>query len=65
MLSKAVTRFRLPWRWNGGPATLQSRATDDTGYVQPTRAQMIADRGAGQSTMQRDHDLGRVRQGAR
>ena len=45
VLSKAVTRFRLPWRWNGGPAVLQSRATDDTGYVQPTRGQMIASRG--------------------
>jgi hypothetical protein len=45
VLSKAVTRFRLPWRWNGGPAILQSRAVDDTGYVQPTREQMIALRG--------------------
>jgi sulfane dehydrogenase subunit SoxC len=45
VLSKAVTRFRLPWRWNGGPAVLQSRAVDDTGYVQPTREQMIASRG--------------------
>jgi sulfane dehydrogenase subunit SoxC len=45
VLSKAVTRFRLPWRWNGGPAVLQSRATDDTGYVQPTRGQMIANCG--------------------
>ena len=27
-----------PWQWNGGPAVLQSRATDDTGMVQPTRA---------------------------
>jgi sulfane dehydrogenase subunit SoxC len=46
VLSKAVTRFRVPWRWSGGPATLQSRATDDTGAVQPTRARLIADRGA-------------------
>jgi sulfane dehydrogenase subunit SoxC len=45
VLSKALTRFRMPWRWNGGPAVLQSRATDDTGYVQPTREKMIADRG--------------------
>jgi sulfane dehydrogenase subunit SoxC len=45
VLSKAVTRFRLPWRWNGSPAVLQSRAVDDTGYVQPTREQMIASRG--------------------
>ena len=42
----AVTRFRVPWRWTGGAATLQSRATDDSGYVQPTRAKLIAERGA-------------------
>jgi sulfane dehydrogenase subunit SoxC len=46
VLSKALTRFRLPWRWTGGPAVLQSRATDETGYVQPTRAAQIAARGA-------------------
>ena len=46
ILSKAVTRFRMPWRWSGGPAMLQSRATDDSGYVQPSRSRLIADRGA-------------------
>ncbi|MEN3377626.1 MAG: sulfane dehydrogenase subunit SoxC [Hyphomicrobiales bacterium] len=46
VLSKAVTRFRVPWRWSGGPATLQSRASDESGTVQPTRAKLIADRGA-------------------
>jgi sulfane dehydrogenase subunit SoxC len=45
VLSKALTRFRIPWRWNGGPAVLQSRATDETGYVQPTREKLIAARG--------------------
>ena len=45
VLSKAVTRFRMPWQWSGGPAVLQSRATDETGMVQPTRAQFIAERG--------------------
>jgi sulfane dehydrogenase subunit SoxC len=45
VLSRALTRFRLPWRWDGGPALLQSRATDDTGYVQPTRADLLARRG--------------------
>jgi sulfane dehydrogenase subunit SoxC len=45
VLPMALTRFRLAWRWNGGPAVLQSRATDDTGYVQPTRAELIAKRG--------------------
>ncbi len=46
VLSKALTRFRMPWRWNGGPAVLQSRATDASGYIQPTRAHLIAERGA-------------------
>ena len=45
VLAKALTRFRVAWRWNGGPAILQSRATDESGYVQPTRARLIADRG--------------------
>jgi sulfane dehydrogenase subunit SoxC len=46
VLSKAVTRFHVPWRWTGGAATLQSRASDESGTVQPTRAKLIADRGA-------------------
>src|SRR5215475_13082906 len=46
VLPKALTRFRIPWRWDGGPAVLQSRATDSSGYVQPTRAALIAERGA-------------------
>jgi sulfane dehydrogenase subunit SoxC len=45
VLSKAHTRFRFPWTWNGQPAVLQSRATDETGYVQPTREAYIAVRG--------------------
>ena len=28
---KALTRFRLPWVWNGEEAVLQSRAVDDAG----------------------------------
>jgi sulfane dehydrogenase subunit SoxC len=46
VLPKAFTRFRLPWNWNGAETTLQSRCTDDTGYVQPTRDELIAARGA-------------------
>src|SRR6201984_123198 len=46
VLPQALTRFRLPWRWDGRPSVLQSRATDETGYVQPTRARLIAERGA-------------------
>jgi sulfane dehydrogenase subunit SoxC len=45
ILPKATVRFRAAWQWNGGPAVLQSRATDDTGMVQPTRAQFAAERG--------------------
>jgi len=45
VLSKAFTRFRVPWRWDGGSAVLQSRAWDEAGNVQPTRAQIVAVRG--------------------
>jgi sulfane dehydrogenase subunit SoxC len=45
ILPKALTRFRLPWKWQGAPALLQSRAIDESGYVQPTREQLIASRG--------------------
>jgi sulfane dehydrogenase subunit SoxC len=45
VVPKAFTRFRMPWRWNGGPATLQSRAVDEGGNMQPTRAQFVAHRG--------------------
>ena len=44
-LSRAVTRFRFPWNWQGDPAILQSRAVDETGYVQPGRSELIAARG--------------------
>jgi sulfane dehydrogenase subunit SoxC len=39
------TRFRFPWVWDGTAAILQSRATDETGYTQPTHQQLIAERG--------------------
>ena len=39
------TRFRFPWFWDGTPALLQSRATDETGYVQPTLKQLVDVRG--------------------
>ncbi|HET7362008.1 MAG TPA: sulfite dehydrogenase [Burkholderiales bacterium] len=45
VMSKCFTRFRIPWNWNGGPAVLQSRAWDDQGNAQPTRAEIIAVRG--------------------
>ena len=45
VLSKALTRFTIPWRWDGSPALLESRAVDETGYVQPTIAQLRKVRG--------------------
>jgi sulfane dehydrogenase subunit SoxC len=45
ILSKCLTRFRLPWRWEGGPAALCSRAIDETGYVQPPRVTLVDVRG--------------------
>jgi sulfane dehydrogenase subunit SoxC len=39
------TRFRSPWRWDGREAVLQSRCTDETGYVQPTRPALVKLRG--------------------
>jgi sulfane dehydrogenase subunit SoxC len=45
VLTRALTRFRLPWRWDGKPAVIQSRATDETGYVQPTLVELLAVRG--------------------
>jgi sulfane dehydrogenase subunit SoxC len=45
VLSKAVTRFNIDWVWDGKPAILQSRAADETGYVQPSYGQLRAARG--------------------
>ncbi len=45
ILTRALTRFRLPWHWDGEPAVIQSRAIDETGYVQPTLAELLAVRG--------------------
>jgi len=39
VLAKSLTRFRIPWQWDGTPTTLLSRATDEQGRVQPTRQQ--------------------------
>ena len=46
VLAISQTRFRFPWIWDGKPVVIQSRATDDTGYSQPTHQQLIAERGA-------------------
>jgi sulfane dehydrogenase subunit SoxC len=44
-LPLALTRFRLPWRFEGQRAIIASRAIDETGYVQPTRAALVKARG--------------------
>lgn len=44
-LPLALTRFRFAWRFEGKEAVIASRAVDETGYVQPTRAALIAARG--------------------
>ena len=46
VMHKCLTRFNLDWVWDGKPALVQSRATDDTGYVQPTYQQLRAVRGS-------------------
>ena len=38
----AATRFRIPWRWEGQPAVLQSRASDAKGNIQPERDAALA-----------------------
>lgn len=44
-LPKALTRFRIPWQWQGQPAVLMSRCTDDQGNVQPHRRSVVSERG--------------------
>jgi sulfane dehydrogenase subunit SoxC len=45
VLTRALTRFRMPWRWDGEEVVIQSRAIDETNYVQPTLAELLAVRG--------------------
>jgi sulfane dehydrogenase subunit SoxC len=45
VLPQCFTRFRLPWRWDGSPLVLKSRALDETGYSQPEREALVAERG--------------------
>ena len=46
VLPRAITRFRMPWRWDGAATVLKSRATDDTGDVQPPREKVVAEHGS-------------------
>jgi sulfane dehydrogenase subunit SoxC len=41
-LPKCTVRFHLPWKWDGNEVRLQSRTTDETGYVQPTHDELVA-----------------------
>jgi len=45
VLSKCLTRFGFMFHWQGEPLLLQSRAYDETGYVQPTFKQLREVRG--------------------
>lgn len=45
VLPQCLTRFRASWRWDGRPAVLKSRATDETGTVQPEREVLVKERG--------------------
>lgn len=45
VLPQCHTRFRFGWQWNGEETILQSRCIDDSGYVQPARAALVAARG--------------------
>ena len=47
VLPKSHTRFGLPWHWDGQPTSLLSRAVDETGYIQPTLAEIYQTRGPG------------------
>lgn len=47
VLSLAHTRFRHLWHWTGGEAVIMSRAVDESGYMQPTRAELLQQRGPG------------------
>ena len=46
VLPRCLTRFRAAWKWNGDPAVLKSRATDEAGNVQPERAALVGQRGS-------------------
>jgi sulfane dehydrogenase subunit SoxC len=48
VLPQALCRFHLPWSWDGKPAVLQSRATDEKGNMQPTRTILMSQRAPGQ-----------------
>ena len=46
VMRKCLTRFNIDWVWDGKPAIVQSRATDESGYVQPTYRDLRKVRGS-------------------
>ena len=44
-LNKSIHRFYYEFNWQGEPLLLQSRAHDNTGYIQPTKDQLRKVRG--------------------
>jgi sulfane dehydrogenase subunit SoxC len=45
VLPKAHTRFTSPWTWDGREAVVVARCTDESGFVQPSRAELVTARG--------------------
>jgi sulfane dehydrogenase subunit SoxC len=41
-LPRAQTRFEMDWQWDGKPAKIVSRSTDEKGHVQPDRKTFVA-----------------------
>lgn len=50
LMAAALTRFYYEFDWNGEPLLLQSRVQDETGYVQPSKAELRKIRGVNSST---------------
>ena len=61
VLDKACVRFYAELDWNGEELLLQSRAIDETGYVQPARRSCGNPRGELDLSQQRHPDLARAR----
>ena len=61
VLDKALTRFYYEFDWNGQELLLQSRVQDETGYVQPSKAELRKVRGVQLHLPQQRHpDLARA-----
>ena len=54
VFSKAHARFRRLFNWDGKDTVIMSRAIDESGYVQPNRAEWIAARGPGSGPYHRN-----------